>query len=221
MITVIIVDDQEMIRVGLSAVLGSFDDIEVIAVATDGLQALDVIASRRPDVVLMDIRMPGIDGVEATRRLRADISPEEMRILVLTTFDTDKNVFAALRAGANGFLNKALSPDELARAIREVHEGGGALSAAAAATLIAHASSEPPPSIDTALAARFDELTPREREIVEAIVSGDRNEDVAARLFLSPFTVKTHVNRAMSKVGARDRAQLVAFAHAAGIRHTD
>ena len=218
MIRVVIIDDQEMIRVGLRAVLGSFDDIEVVGVAGDGLDALRVIDEQAPDVALMDIRMPGIDGVEATRRLRETYRPDQLRILVLTTYDSDKNVFAALRAGANGFLNKALGPDELARGIREVQDGGGALSAAAAGVLIAHAAVEPPAPVDEDMAARFALLTVREREVVGAIVGGARNEDIAGRLFLSPFTVKTHVNRAMSKVDARDRAQLVAFALRAGIR---
>ena len=217
MIRVAIIDDQEMIRVGLTAVLDSFDDIDVVGTASDGLDALRVVDELTPDVALMDIRMPGIDGVEATRRIREIHPAQRIRILILTTYDDDKNVFAALRAGANGFLNKALSPDELARGIREVHEGGGALSTGAAATLIAHASAEPPRQINEALAVRFAELTARELEIVQAIVNGERDEDVARRLFLSPFTVKTHVNRAMAKVDARDRAQLVAFAHQAGI----
>jgi DNA-binding NarL/FixJ family response regulator len=218
MIKVAIIDDQEMIRVGLGAVLSSFDDIAIVGVAADGIDALRVIDEVTPDVALMDIRMPGIDGVEATRRLRQTHSPQTLRILILTTFDNDRNVFAALQAGANGFLNKALSPDELVRGIREVHEGGGALSTAAAATLIAHASQVPPRAPDPDLADRFASLTAREREILEAVLRGERNEDIADHLFLSPYTVKTHVNRAMVKVGARDRAQLVVFAHRAGIR---
>ncbi|HWS52051.1 MAG TPA: response regulator transcription factor [Microbacterium sp.] len=218
MIRVAIIDDQEMIRVGLTAVLDSFPDIDVVGAATDGLDALRVVDELVPDVVLMDIRMPGIDGVEATRRIRETHPAERMRILILTTYDNDQNVFAALRAGANGFLNKGLGPDELARGIREVHDGGGALSSAAASALIAHATTSPPVEIDGEMARRFDELTPREREIVEAIVAGARNEQIASALFLSPFTVKTHVNRAMAKVDARDRAQLVAFAFRAGIR---
>jgi len=218
MIRVALIDDQEMIRVGLTAVLGSFDDIEIVGAAADGLDALRVVDELAPDVALMDIRMPGIDGVEATRRLREKHPAARLRILILTTYDNDENVFAALRAGANGFLNKGLSPDELARGIREVHEGGGALSAAAASALIAHATAAPPVEIDEEMARRFDELTPREREVVEAIVAGARNDQIAADLFLSPFTVKTHVNRAMAKVDARDRAQLVSFAYRAGIR---
>src|SRR4051812_23099286 len=212
-----ITDDQEMIRVGLRAVLGAFPDIDVVADAGDGLEAIQQIERHHPDVVLMDIRMPGIDGIEATRRIREKYGPAQLRIVVLTTFEHDENVFAALRAGANGFLNKAVGPDELVSNIREVMAGGGALSSAAAAVLIRHASSPPVAEPDPAMVARFDELTSREREIVAAIVGGGTNEDIAAALFLSPFTVKTHANRAMMKVGARDRAQLVAFAVQAGI----
>jgi len=217
MIRLMIVDDQEMIRVGLRAVLGSFDDIDVVADASDGLDAVRKLEQHALDVVLMDIRMPGIDGVEATRRIRERFRPEELRIVVLTTFEHDENVFAALRAGANGFLNKGVGPDELVGSIREVVAGGGALSAAAAAVLIQHASGPAPVAPDPAMVARFDSLTEREREIVAAITKGSSNEEIAAEFYLSPFTVKTHANRAMMKVGARDRAQLVAFAFQAGL----
>jgi DNA-binding NarL/FixJ family response regulator len=161
--------------------------------------------------------MPGIDGVEATRRLRERFSPEEVRIVVLTTFEHDENVFAALRAGADGFLNKGVGPEELVAGIRDVRSGGGTLSAAAASVLIQHAASPAPPAPDAAMVARFDALTSREREIVIAITDGRSNEEIAQEFFLSPFTVKTHANRAMMKVGARDRAQLVAFAFRAGL----
>ena len=217
MIRLMITDDQEMIRVGLRAVLGAFPDIEVVAEARDGLDALRQVELHDPEVVLMDIRMPGIDGVEATRRLREQYPADRLRIVVLTTFEHDENVFAALRAGANGFLNKAVGPEELVGSIREVMAGGGALSAAAAAVLIQHASGPAAPAPDAAMVARFDALTSREREIVIAIVGGRSNEEIASELFLSPFTVKTHANRAMTKVGARDRAQLVTLAIRAGI----
>jgi DNA-binding NarL/FixJ family response regulator len=218
MIRLMITDDQEMIRIGLRAVLGAFPDIDVVAEARDGFDVIAQVEAHKPDVVLMDIRMPGIDGVEATRRLREHHPAESLRIIVLTTFEHDENVFAALRAGANGFLNKAVGPDELVGSIREVMAGGGALSSAAAAMLIEHAAAPAPAAPDAAMVARFDALTGREREIVAAIVDGSSNEEIASRLFLSPFTVKTHANRAMMKVGARDRAQLVSFAVQAGIR---
>ena len=217
MIRLMITDDQQMIRVGLRAVLGTFPDIDVVAEAADGLDALNQVEEHHPELVLMDIRMPGIDGVEATRRLREKYQPDELRIVVLTTFEHDENVFAALRAGADGFLNKGVGPEELVSGIRDVMSGGGALSGAAAAVLIQHASTPAPTGPDPVMAARFDTLTGREREIVVAITDGSSNEEIAQELFLSPFTVKTHANRAMMKVGARDRAQLVAFAFQAGV----
>jgi len=212
---VLIVDDQEMIRVGLSAVLDTFDDIDVVGSASDGFGALAAVEEHAPDVVLMDIRMPGIDGVEATKRIRA-AHPHDVRIVILTTFEQDDLVFSALQNGAHGFLGKAASPDHLAAAIREVHHGGGALSAKAAAAVISRVSRERPKRVDESLARRFSMLTPREHEIVALAVTGASNEQIANQLFLSPHTVKTHVNRAMAKVGARDRAQLVAYWHSAG-----
>ncbi|MEU3276949.1 response regulator transcription factor [Streptomyces antibioticus] len=168
------------------------------------------------DLVLMDIRMPGIDGVEATRRIRAEHPPEKPRVIVLTTFDRDDIVLAALRAGANGFLSKIVSPAELVAGITEV-VGGGALSAAATAALIGHMTDGPPPVIDRELLRRFDALTPRERDVVVLVASGLGNDEIAAQMSVSPYTVKTHAVRAMTKVGARDRAQLVSFTFRAGL----
>lgn len=216
MIRVLIVDDQEMIRAGLRTILEAQDDIEVVGDVGDGFQALALLSERDVDVVLMDIRMPGIDGVETTRRIRATHSPEQLRIIILTTFEHDENVFAALRAGANGFLGKAVGPAELAAGIAEVAAGGGALSPAAASALIGHVAEERV-VVDPVFVDRFSTLTPREREVVVAIATGQSNEEIAALTFVSPFTVKTHANRAMMKVGARDRAQLVAFAYRAGL----
>nr|WP_314841438.1 response regulator transcription factor [uncultured Microbacterium sp.] len=217
MIDVLIVDDQEMIRVGLRAILDARDGIDVVDAVGDGLAAIDLLAARSVDVVLMDIRMPGIDGVKATRRIREMHTPEEVKIVVLTTFDHDANVLAALRAGANGFLSKGVGPTELAAGIEEVAAGGGALSAAAAAVLIGHVAEERVIEIDHALAKRFTLLTPRELDVVCAAARGLDNERIGREMFVSPFTVKTHANRAMTKLGARDRAQLVAFAYQAGI----
>lgn len=218
MIAVMLVDDQEMIRVGLTTIVDANEGMEVVAQAADGYAALSLLEDTPVDVVLMDLRMPGIDGVETTRRIRATTPAEQTRILVLTTFDQDENVVAALRAGANGFLSKGVSPAELAAAITEVAAGGGALSAKAAAALIDHvaAGSQTPP--DPVAAARFDLLTEREREIVEAAVGGLDNAEIATRLVISRYTVKTHLNRAMTKVDAHDRAQLVTLAYRAGIR---
>lgn len=212
-----IVDDQVMIRAGLRAILETMPDIAVAADTADGLQAIRIAAESAVDVVLMDLRMPGIDGVETTRRLRLAHPAEQLRIIVLTTFDSDDNVLAALRAGANGFLSKGIGPDELAAGIREVAAGGGALSGAASALLIGRFVEQRVPEVDAALLDRFDALTPRERDTVLAAAGGLDNGRIAAELFVSPYTVKTHINRAMMKLGARDRAQLVSFVYRAGL----
>ncbi|TCO22294.1 DNA-binding NarL/FixJ family response regulator [Kribbella steppae] len=217
MTRILIVDDQEMIRVGLRSILQTHAPFEVVGDVGDGLQAVRFLQEQPVDVVLMDIRMPGVDGVEATRRIRETSPAERTRIIILTTFEQDELVLTALRAGANGFLSKAVGPTELITGVEEVAAGGGALSAAASAALIGHVSEQPSVTVDEAMAARFGELTPKEREVVVAIASGLDNAQIAAGMFLSPYTVKTHLNRAMTKVGAKDRAQLVAFAYRAGI----
>lgn len=218
MIRVVMVDDQEMIRLGLRTILEAADTLTLVGEAADGLSALRLLDEVEADVALMDIRMPGIDGVETTRRLRRTHPPERLKIVMLTTFDQDENVLAALRAGANGFLSKGVGPTELVAGISEVAAGGGALSAAAAAALIGHVAGEDATPVDAEMVKRFDALTPRERHVVAAIVSGMNNAQIAEELFLSPFTVKTHANRAMTKVRAKDRAQLVSYAFRAGIR---
>jgi DNA-binding NarL/FixJ family response regulator len=212
-----LVDDQEMIRAGLRTILGAPPGIEVVAEAADGLDVLRQLETVQADVVLMDIRMPGIDGVEATRRIRLTRPAENLRILVLTTFDQDENVLAALRAGADGFLGKGAGPAELTAAVEQVASGGRALSPGAVDAVVDSVVDQRVVAVDPAVAARFAELTAREREVVEAIVSGLDNAQIAEQFFLSPFTVKTHANRAMTKVGARDRAQLVTLAIRAGI----
>jgi DNA-binding NarL/FixJ family response regulator len=217
MIRVMIVDDQEMIRAGLRAILEKQADIEVVADVADGFQALKLVGEADVDVILMDIRMPGIDGVETTRRLRKGHTKEEIQIVVLTTFDNDENVLAALRAGANGFMGKGVGPGELVAGIQEVAKGGGALSGAAAAALIGHVAEDRRPVAEAAMVDRFAVLTPRERDVVIAVAAGLDNAQIGAQLFISPFTVKTHANRAMAKLGARDRAQLVTFAYRAGL----
>lgn len=218
MIRVAVVDDQEMIRLGLRTIVEAQPDLELVGEAADGLAALTLLDRVAADVVLMDIRMPGIDGVEATRRLRRTHSPQALKIVVLTTFDQDENVLAALRAGANGFLSKGVGPAELVAGIAEVAAGGGALSSAAAAALIGHVAQEEAVPTDPEMVRRFAALTPRERDVVAAVVSGLDNAQIAAELYLSPFTVKTHASRAMTKVHAKDRAQLVSYAFKAGIR---
>ncbi|MEU9731734.1 response regulator transcription factor [Streptomyces sp. NPDC048002] len=217
MTRVLIVDDQDGIRAGIRTMLRLDPGLVVAGDLSDGLQVVPFLREHAVDVVLMDIRMPGIDGVEATRRIREEHSPEKTRVIVLTTFDQDDIVLAALRAGANGFLSKTVSPAELVAGINEVVAGGGALSAAAAAALIGQMTRNPPPEIDQELLRRFGALTPRERDVVVLVAGGLGNDEIAARMSVSPFTVKTHAVRAMTKVGARDRAQLVSFAFRAGL----
>jgi len=217
MVRIMIVDDQEMIRLGLRGILGVDPEVEVVADAGDGLQALKILETVTVDLVLMDLRMPGIDGVETTRRIREKFSEDQLRILVFTTFDNDENVFAALKSGANGFLSKGAGPAELVAGIKDVATGGGVLSAAASAALIGHVAQERSRTIDTQLVAQTQLLTPRELDVVIAIAKGHDNSMIAQEMFISPFTVKTHANRAMNKLGARDRAQLVTFAYQAGL----
>ena len=217
MTRILIADDQEMIRLGLRTMLEAHEGFEVVGEVGDGLAAVRFLAGQPADVVLMDIRMPGVDGVAATRRIRTTVPAERTRIIILTTFEHDENVLAALRAGASGFLSKGVGPRELVAAIDEVTAGGGALSSAAAKALIGHVNEQPAVTVDAAAAARFTAVTAKETEVVRALASGLDYEQIAARTFVSPYTVKTHANRAMTKVGARDRAQLVAFTYRAGI----
>ncbi|PZF61544.1 DNA-binding response regulator [Curtobacterium sp. MCBD17_013] len=214
---VLLVDDQEMIRLGLRTIIDAHPDFTVVGEAADGFAALTFLNDHDVDLILMDVRMPGIDGVETTRRIRERIPSEQTRIVVLTTFEHDDTVLAALRAGANGFLGKGVAPAELIVSLQEVIAGGGALSAAASAALIGHVTDSPGRVIDADLADRFLALTARERDVVLSIAAGHDNDTIASELFVSPFTVKTHASRAMAKVGARDRAQLVAYAYQAGL----
>lgn len=216
MTRVVLVDDQPLVRAGVRAVLESAG-IEVVAEAGDGSEALHRARECAPDVVVMDLRMPRMDGVEATRRLRADDALAAVRVLVLTTFDADENVLHALRAGADGFLSKTAEPDQLIEAVERAARGEAALSSAASRAVLTHLVRETPPTIDPSLVALVETLTPRERDLVIAAATGATNDEIAARLFLSPLTVKTHLNRAMAKVGARDRGQLVAVAYLSGL----
>jgi DNA-binding NarL/FixJ family response regulator len=216
MIRVMLVDDQEMIRTGLRAIITAHPDLDVVAEAGDGLDVLRQLPGLAVDVILMDIRMPGIDGVEATRRIRLTHPADQMRILVLTTFDQDETVLQALRAGADGFLSKGAGPTELTDGIIAVSSGGRVLSPSAVSAVVDHVV-HPQPITDPAAVARLAELTGREREIVAAIVAGLDNAQIAEQFFLSPLTVKTHANRAMAKAGVRDRAQLVSLAVRAGL----
>lgn len=216
MTRVILVDDQPLVRAGVRAVLESAG-MEVVAEAGEGNEALSHARELQPDVVVMDLRMPRMDGVEATRRIRADEALAGVRVLVLTTFDGDENVLHALRAGADGFLSKTAEPDQLIDAVERAARGEAALSSAASRAVLSHLVREKPPVVDARLAELVATLTARERDLVIAAATGASNDDIAARLFLSPLTVKTHLNRAMAKVGARDRGQLVAVAYLSGL----
>jgi len=211
---VLLVDDQVLIRSGFAALIGSADDLEVVGEAGDGTEALRLAADLRPDVVLMDIRMPGVDGLTASRQIAASTELADVRVIVLTTFEADEYVFEALRSGASGFLGKSVEPDELLDAIRVVAQGEALLSPRATSSLIARFLAEPRTAAPAAAdAATLDVLTEREREMVALAAHGLSNDDIAGRLYLSPLTVKTHVNRAMTKLQVRDRAQLVVLAY--------
>jgi DNA-binding NarL/FixJ family response regulator len=214
-ISVLIVDDQDLVRIGLRTLIENEDGLTVAGEAADGLAAVRVAKDTRPDVVLMDIRMPGIDGLEATRRIVADPSLAETRIIVLTTFELDEYVFDALRHGASGFLLKDTKPAELLAGIRQVADGGALLSPSVTRRLISAFVSQPPRTVRTH--PQLDTLTEREREIVGLVGEGLSNDEIAERLVVSPATARTHVSRAMIKLGARDRAQLAVFAHQSGL----
>ena len=214
MIRVLLADDQELVRAGFRALLDAEDGISVVAEAGDGDQAVARAAETRPDVVLMDIRMPGVDGLEATRRILTDEALSDVRVVILTTFDLDEYVFEALRLGASGFLVKNTRPADLVQAVRVVAEGDALLSPGVTRRLIGRFAAQIKAPAQT---PELDSLTEREREIVSLVGEGLSNDQIAERLSLSPWTAKTHVSRAMLKLGARDRAQLVVFAYESGL----
>ncbi|MGI5245881.1 response regulator transcription factor [Dactylosporangium sp. CA-139066] len=216
MIRVVLADDQPLIRSGFRVFVEAAEDIAVVAEASTGRQAVELARSARADVVLMDIRMPDLDGLAATRLITGDPDLAGVRVLILTTFEVDEYVFQALRAGAGGFLGKSAEPDELLAAIRTVHRGDALLSPAATRSLIARFLAEPV-ARTPADAARATLLTEREREVVGLVATGMSNDEIAAHLVVSPHTAKTHVNRAMTKLGAHDRAQLVVIAYESGL----
>lgn len=216
MIRVAVVDDQALVRGGFTVLLGSADDIEVVGEASDGAEAVDLVASERPDVVLMDIRMPVMNGLEATRRIVEDGVDDTTKVLILTTFDVDEYVYEALRAGASGFLLKDTLPDDLLAAVRVVADGEALLSPSVTTRLIAdfigHPASQPRdvhPGLET--------LTEREAEVLGQVAKGLSNAEIGEALFMSPATAKTHVSRVLAKLHARDRAQLVVIAYESGV----
>jgi DNA-binding NarL/FixJ family response regulator len=215
-VRVVLADDQTLIRAGFRSLIDSAADLAVVGEAATGAEAVALARETRPDVVLMDIRMPELDGLSATREITADGELAGVRVLILTTFEVDDYVFQALRAGASGFLGKSVRPHELLDGIRLVARGEALLSPAATKGLIARFLAQPA-RVDGAVPDRVAGLTEREREIVVLVAGGLSNQEIAERLFLSPLTVKTHVNRAMVKLDARDRAQVVVIAYQSGL----
>ncbi|BBJ44372.1 MULTISPECIES: response regulator transcription factor [Streptomyces] len=218
-IKVLLADDQALLRSAFRVLVDSEADMEVVGEASDGAQAVEIARARGADVVLMDIRMPGTDGLAATRMITEDPQLADVRVVMLTTFEVDEYVVDSLRAGASGFLGKGAEPDELLAAIRIAAAGEALLSPAATKGLIARFLAQGDGSGDEGAydASRLDALTVREREVLVQVGGGLSNDEIAARLEVSPLTVKTHVNRAMAKLGARDRAQLVVIAYETGL----
>ncbi|MFB3739419.1 MAG: response regulator [Candidatus Velamenicoccus archaeovorus] len=214
MIRVLLADDQALVRAGFRALLDAQDDVQVVGEAADGARAVELTRSLVPDVVLMDVRMPGMDGLEATRAIAEDPTLEPVRVVILTTFELDEYVFESIRAGASGFLVKDTEPEDLVRAVRAVAAGDALLSPGVTRRLIQEYASR---SKDPRTSPDLGELTEREREVVALVAEGLSNDEIGQRLFVSPATAKTHVSRAMGKLRARDRAQLVVFAYESGL----
>jgi DNA-binding NarL/FixJ family response regulator len=215
MIRVVVADDQSLFRAGFRVLLDPEDDIELVGEAGDGAAAVGLVRSARPDVALMDVRMPGMDGIRATRAITGDPALAAVRVIILTTFDLDEYVFEGLRAGASGFLLKDAEPAALLHAVRVVAAGDALLAPAVTRRLIAEFVTQPTRRV--ARPAELRQLTDREREVMALVADGLSNDDIAERLVVSPATVRTHVSRAMTKLNARDRAQLVVLAYQTGL----
>ena len=213
-IRVAIVDDQALVRGGFAMVLGHQDDIDVVAEAGTGLEAIEAARAHRPDVVLMDIRMPGMDGLEATSRIVKE-ADWPVRVLILTTFDPDEYVYKALRAGASGFVLKDIPPAELVAAVRTVADGGALLAPSITRRLIGRFAERL--AVDANVSSRLERLTNREREVLAAIARGLNNTEISETLFIGAATVKSHVSSILNKLGLRDRAQAVVFAYESGL----
>jgi DNA-binding NarL/FixJ family response regulator len=216
-IRVVVADDQALVRGGFTVLLNSAPDLQVAGEAANGQEALDLATSLRPDVVLMDVRMPQMDGLEATRRITADPRLESTRVIILTTFDLDEYVHEALRAGASGFLLKDTLPVDLLTAVRVVAAGDALIAPRITRRLIEEFARRPEPAAASAASAALGQLTEREREVLELVAKGHSNAEIAAELFVSHATVKTHVSRLLMKLDARDRAQLVMIAYETGV----
>ncbi|MFC7260266.1 response regulator [Streptomyces lutosisoli] len=216
-IRVLLADDQALLRATFRILIDSCDDLHVVAEATDGKEAVELAHVHHPDVVLMDIRMPGTDGLTATTAICADPDLSATRVLILTTFEIDEYVAQAMRAGASGFLGKDVAADALLDGIRTVASGDALLSPAATRTLITRFLTAPAPGTPLALPDSLDTLTAREREVMALAAEGQSNTEIAERLVVSPLTVRTHIHRAMTKLNARDRAQLVVIAYQSGL----
>lgn len=213
-IRVAVVDDQALVRGGFAVMLGVQDDIEVVAEAGDGAAAIEIARTHRPDVILMDIRMPEMDGLAATKAIVAS-ADWPVKVLILTTFDPDEYVYEALRAGASGFVLKDISPEDLVAAVRTVADGGALLAPSVTRRLISRFAA--PLSLDSSVVSRLDRLTDREREVLVAVAAGSSNIEIAEALFVGAATVKSHVSSILTKLGLNNRAQAVAFAYESGL----
>ncbi|MFI7405958.1 response regulator [Streptomyces sp. NPDC049541] len=216
-IRVLLADDQALLRATFRILIDSCDDMEVVGEASDGAEAVELTRAHHPDIVLMDIRMPGTDGLAATSAICADPGLAATRVLILTTFETEDYVAQALRAGASGFLGKDVTADTLLAGLRTVASGEALLSPAATRTLITRFLTTPAPGTQLAPPERLAELTVREREVMALAAEGKSNTEIAEDLTVSPLTARTHIHRAMTKLGARDRAQLVVMAYQSGL----